>query len=249
MPKPEELAKARLIELEDNWKTTKPQGRDVVVQFNPETLKVTYSNQVAPSEGQGSQDDPQKLQFVGSGTTKLAVQLWFDVSGQAEESQNPQIDVRNLTKNVAYFMTPKKSAENKFMIPALRFEWGSFSFDGVMDSLDETLEYFSADGIPLRASMSFGLTQQKIVAFEGKSGTASPIGNGLPQRGTTPLTPSREGESVQQMVARSPGASDWKAVASANGIENPRFVPTGTFMNLNPPRTSAADVRNGRNRV
>lgn len=245
MPQPEELAKARMIELKDDWSAAKPDGREVVVQFNPETLKVTYSNQVAASEGNGSQDGPAKLQFVGTGTTKLAAQLWFDVSGQAEDAQDPQIDVRNLTKHVAYFMTPKELPHKQYMIPAVRFEWGSFSFDGVMDSLDETLEYFSAQGIPLRASMSFGLTQQKIVEFTGASGSASPVGPALPQPGTAPLTPAREGESVQQMVARGPGGSDWKAVASANGIENPRFVPPGTLVNLNPPRVQAPGARLG----
>ena len=35
-----------------------------------------------------------------------------------------------------------------------RFEWGSFIFQGVVDSMDETLDYFSEEGVPLRATVS-----------------------------------------------------------------------------------------------
>lgn len=232
MPEPAPLDKAKLIELKHDWSAKDPDGIEMVVQFNPETLKVTYSNQVVPPQGKASQDGPAAFQFVGTGTTKLSLQLWFDVSGQDDETENPVIDVRNLTKNVAYFMTPK--AEGKHMvIPAVRFLWGSFSFDGVMDSLDESLEYFSREGIPLRASMSFGLTQQKIEAFTGAEGTAASPGGAAPTPGTQPLTAARQGESVQAMTARGPAGADWKAVATANGIENPRFLQPGTLVNLN----------------
>lgn len=232
MPESMPLAKAKLIELKDDWSGKNPDGLEVVVQFNPESLKVTYSNQVVPPQGKASQDGPAAFQFVGTGTTKLALQLWFDVSGQDEETENPVVDVRNLTKNVAHFMTPKEVG-TQFVIPAVRFLWGSFSFDGVMDSLDESLEYFSREGYPLRASMSFGLTQQKIKAFTGAAGSGTSPGAAGASPGTQPLTAARQGESVQAMVARGPAGADWKAVASANGIENPRFLAPGTLVNLN----------------
>jgi hypothetical protein len=245
MPEPAPLAKAKLIELKNDWSGKDPDGLEMVVQFNPETLKVTYSNQVVPPQGKASQDGPAAFQFVGTGTTKLSLQLWFDVSGQDDETENPVIDVRNLTKNVAYFMTPKEDGKH-LVIPAVRFLWGSFSFDGVMDSLDESLEYFSREGIPLRASMSFGLTQQKIEAFTGAPGTAASPGGAGPTPGTQPLTAARQGESVQSMVARGPAGADWKAVATANGIENPRFLQPGTLVNLNVSATvSVPGVRGG----
>ena len=245
MPEPAPLAKAKLIELKHDWSGKDPDGLEMVVQFNPETLKVTYSNQVVPPQGKASQDGPAAFQFVGTGTTKLSLQLWFDVSGQDDETENPVIDVRNLTKNVAYFMTPKEEGKH-LVIPAVRFLWGSFSFDGVMDSLDESLEYFSREGIPLRASMSFGLTQQKIVAFTGAPGTGASPGGAGPTPGTQPLTAARQGESVQAMVARGPAGADWKAVASVNGIENPRLLQPGTLVNLNVTApTQALGIRGG----
>ena len=49
------------------------------VQFNPETLKVSFSNQIVPPATSGSASDQRgtsTTQFVGKGTTKLSVQLY-----------------------------------------------------------------------------------------------------------------------------------------------------------------------------
>ncbi len=245
MPQAEKLAKAKMQELNDDWSAPAGNDRDVTVQFNPETLKVNYTNQVAEVKGAPDKGDPAPLQFVGAGTTKLTVQLWFDVSGQGDGTDNAVVDVRELTKRVAYFMTPQErtiKGKKHLLVPAVRFVWGSFTFDGVMDSLDETLEYFSSEGVPLRASMSFGLAQQKIKEFSGRAGSSALPG--LPATpGTQPLTAARSGESVQAVVGRAGAGADWKAVASANGIENPRFPGAGSLLNLEVSTATATGIR------
>ena len=93
------MAKAQLIELDDTLKDKKPGGKTVTVQFNPESLKLSFANQIqnnAPSSSAGgggtgagaapagkSADQAhgtEGRQFVGAGTTKLALQLWFDAN-------------------------------------------------------------------------------------------------------------------------------------------------------------------------
>ena len=102
-------------------------------------------------------------------------------TGETEED-----DVRKLTGKVAYFITPKQEGD-KFVPPAVRFIWGSFQFDGIMESLEESLEFFSSDGRPLRASVTINLTQQKITEFVFRP-TAGP--DNSPSPGTRPLTQS-----------------------------------------------------------
>ena len=80
MPKPAQLQKAQLIEMAPDLKNTASGAQPVNVQFNPETLKVTYSNQVTTSENKAAQTGTAALQHVGQGTTKLAVQLSFDIT-------------------------------------------------------------------------------------------------------------------------------------------------------------------------
>src|SRR5436190_21316424 len=108
MPKPAQLQKAQLIEMAPNLQQTASGATPVNVQFNPESLKVTYSNQVATSDTQGAQTGTAALQHVGRGTTKLAVQLWFDVTHPTASDVNATStsDVRELTSKVSYFITP-----------------------------------------------------------------------------------------------------------------------------------------------
>src|SRR5215831_20319089 len=100
-----ELVKAKLIELEQDFKKEKSGGQTVEVQFNPETLKVTYANQLVQPQGGDQAAGNTGRQFVGAGTTKLALTLWFDVTAMTENAVD---DVRRLTQKVIFFMTPTK---------------------------------------------------------------------------------------------------------------------------------------------
>src|SRR5262245_48833072 len=188
MPDATKLAKAQLLELDEQFQNViHDSGEDskaVTVQFNPETLKVSFANQIQTPSGAGDQRGTPARQFVGAGTTKLSLQLWFDVTAPMPEGETAEDDVRKLTQKVAYFITPVQEG-TQFVPPAVRFLWGSFQFDGLMDSLEESLEFFSSDGRPLRASMSLSLSQQKITEF-----TFRPVsGAGGPETpGTRPLT-------------------------------------------------------------
>ena len=150
------LLKARLIELEPDFKTEKSGGQDVTVQFNPDTLKVTFANQLVQPQGGDQAAGSSGRQFVGAGTTKLALTLWFDVTAMVEDAVD---DVRRLTQKVISFMTPAKDSGDpqKLVPPPTRFLWGSFIFDGIVEGLEENLEFFSPDGKPLRASIALTL--------------------------------------------------------------------------------------------
>lgn len=240
-------AKAQLIEMDDKFDQPKSGGKNTTVQFNPETLKVSFANQIVPPNNASSprsgttgaardQNGGASQQFVGAGTTKLSLQLWFDVGAQLPDNPNPVKDVRELTKNVAYFITPQKDGE-QYVPPAVRFHWGSFTFDGIMESVEESLEFFSNDGLPLRASMAINMSQQRIQAFHGEPGrlnipTAAKTPGGAPL-GTGPLTQAPAGASVQSLASNARQGVSWQTIATANGIENPRLLQPGQFIDLN----------------
>jgi len=305
------VVRAELHELKDDLSDVLSGGKRVPVQFNPETLKLSYANQIQAQNNGSSSAPPQRpgrggtnqsqgtpaRQFVGAGTTKLAVQLWFDVSA-ATAAPFMVDDVRRLTAEVLYFMKPKDPGAgardaSQRIPPGVRFSWGSFLFDGIVESLEENVEFFSPEGKALRASITLNLIQQNILvpAFEGtgavtrnKAGAAAP--------GTTPLAPARNGQSLQQMSDSQPGgargalpvsgaagglggglsgglggglsgglggglsgglggglsgglgassgvafnAGGWQRIAVANGIENPRALAPGQFIDLSAQR-------------
>jgi hypothetical protein len=229
VPDQTELARAQLIEFDlgDVKQERDPQplpgGRTVTVQFNPESLKLTSANTVAKTDTAGS----AAMQFVASSSTKLDLELWFDATVDPG-----QTDLSKLTEGVYYFITPQK--QPTFKVPGVRFQWGSFTFDGVVTSLNETLEMFSHDGRPLRSRISLSFASQEIrFRVEGmEEGTS-----GGP--GQTPQTPVKQGDSVQQLASRAgASSSDWRAIAAANGIENPRLPEVGAL--LTPPRAGAS---------
>lgn len=247
MPEQQKIAKAELQELDTAFATQINKDKATKVQFNPDTLKVAYANQIQQPQGGGDQGGAQAQQFVGAGSTKLTVQLWFDVTHELGDLPDV-IDVRRLTERVAYFITPKgepANAPKKWIPPAVRFLWGTFQFDGIMEGLEESLELFSAEGRPLRASMSITLTQQKITAFAfNDQNVAQPAGFKR-TAGTTPQTQATDNSNLQSMSAAQPGGDsgsgssgsdsggrDWQSVAAANGIENPRLLEPGQFIDF-----------------
>lgn len=236
------LAKAELRQLDSTFETEIEPDTWCKVQFNPESLKVSFANQLVQPSGAGDQRGSPARQFVGAGTTKLALTLWFDVGSPQPPDADRVDDVRKLTKKVAYYITPKpvEGKNDKFVPPAVRFAWGSFQFDGLMDSLEETLELFSPEGKPLRASLGLTLSQQKIqFAFRD---TGSPAGApGTPATpGTQPLAQAAAGSTVQGL-ADAAGKGDWQSLAAANGIENPRLLAPGALIDLSaqPPQLGA----------
>jgi hypothetical protein len=82
-----------------------------------------------------------------------------------------------------------------------------------MEQLDESLEFFSPEGKPLRASVSISLAQQKILVFP-------PVSTGQP--GVTPTKTVPNGKSAQQALG-----PNWQDTAQRNNLENPRRPPPG----------------------
>jgi hypothetical protein len=239
-------AKAILYEVDKDGHRKKDVALDLIVQFNPETLRISYANQIAPPRntnptasagtGAGDQSNNASNQYLGGGSTRLSVQVWFDVTGQLPQGQQAETDVRQLTRKVAYFMKPQREpgSDNNApgFPPRVCLEWGTFLFDGVMDSLEETLELFSSSGTPLRASVSFTLMKQEIqiAPQERPQPGGANLGGAA---GTTPLFQAQAGATLQSITASAGVSADWQSVASANGIENPRQLEPGQLINVN----------------
>ncbi len=221
------LAMARLIELADDFAAVKDGGKSVEVQFNPETLKLAFANQVQQPEGGDQAGGTAGQQFVGAGSTTLTVTLWFDVTAM---DTDPVDDVRRKTAEVLYFMTPQPFSgdETKFVPPAVRFQWANLIFDGLVTSMEENLEFFSPEGKPLRANMALGFTQQKILVSDFAGDGRVPQ-----QQGARPLQQAQDGDSLQKMADKKGKGRDWQSIAAANGIEDPLRMPPGKLIDLN----------------
>jgi hypothetical protein len=190
--------------------TAMPSGTPIPVHFNPSSLIYTVENS---TQQQGS--DPKRRQFAGQFTGKLSMDLQFDTTDTG-------VDVRQVTGQVALFMqssaSANKSSNGGANAPApavLSFEWGAYQFQGFMESFKETIDFFSADGIPLRALVSIGLARQDNVFDTGSANTPPPSGS---------LVPTSSSSSAASAAAQGGDPNAGRALASANGLENPRFT-------------------------
>lgn len=235
MPEPQTLLKAQLQPITwDEQQNVSETGDAIAVQFNPESLKVAYSSKSAGGDQRGG----SAVQFVGSGSTKLSLDLWFDVT--APSPDRPVVDgaetddVRRMTQQVVRFIKPEPSdEEDKFVPPGLRFLWGTFLFEGVVDSINEDLMLFSERGKPLRAKIALAMSKQEIQFQFGEQG--SPGLGSTPPEAARPAPPVRQGDSVQQAAAREGRQDDWQGIARQNNIDNPRNLPAGTPLDLSRP--------------
>jgi hypothetical protein len=232
MPDQQKIKKAVLQKIAWNEEgQVSNEGPKFEVQFNPETLNVAFSNQVAG----GDQAGGSAIQFNSKGTTKLTFDLVFDVTDpkiaerfNADNKPTSTKDVRKVTKLVADFMQTERSGSGKdakFTPPGIRFSWGSFRFDGVVNSITEKLEFFSADGIPLRSTLSVSITKQDVdINFNAPDTDAQ----GNANAGTAETTTPKEGKnSMADQMSKNGTPKPWQGDALANGIENPLDLPVG----------------------
>lgn len=124
-------------------------GQKFPVQFNPASLEYSVNN-----EFDSRNSDKAARQFVKKTSAKLALTLVYDTTTTGA-------DVRGLTSQVAKLLEPAKDGSKKFA-PKVQFGWGSFSFKGVIEQYKETIDFFSASGVPLRASLALTLASQEV---------------------------------------------------------------------------------------
>ncbi|MER5528012.1 LysM peptidoglycan-binding domain-containing protein [Streptomyces sp. NPDC002677] len=210
-------------------------GVHLVVDFDPKSLRLTYSpTGVTGADAATKSGALSKFasQQTGQSTT-LSIELLFDTT-----AENTTVQAK--TEKIVRFTEPDTSNPSAPARRGMRFAWGSFLFDGVVQSLGQTIDFFSDTGIPLRATVEMTLTGVQPpdqsaapppaappVSFG--AGTGAVTGPAAPV-GTTPLTLSQSGDTVQSIAARSGAGVSWKTIAAANGIDNPRLLPPGTVL-------------------
>jgi hypothetical protein len=225
-----------------------PGAEPIPVHFDPQTLKISYTNNTSTSPQSKKESPPQK---VSEPSSKLSFELLFDTSEAGT-------DVRIITSVLAAIVapgntgsgaapadsggTPAAGAPAGVDVPSgIQFRWGTFLFGGTLDSMEETLDYFAEDGTALRSTVSLVITSHDytVNSGSGQNGGAGPgsgggAGLGLSAgfAGTTPMASVQVGASLQGMAASAGVSADWKSIASANGIDNPLRLQAGASINL-----------------
>jgi len=237
------LAKARLIPLTEDGAESDV-SQHITVQFNPASLKVTLSNTLKADSRGG--DSETAAQYVDKSSSSLAVDLMFDTS-VSSDGVDANSDVRLQTQKIAAaFMKPVEGNDDKLRAPSrCRFQWGAFKFVGMMSSYGETLDFFSPEGIPLRAKLGLALKEDRY-QFERDDSVKAKRGE-LPRFGKSPnnSTQKESGENQtlnETLKNEKKDEAGFRSTALLNGIENVRQLG-GQVLQVAKKDPAIADAR------
>jgi len=198
--------------------------------FNPAEFTIEKGNQFAEVNVPGLPSSI--LQFVKGNSRTISMELFFDTY---ENKDNR--DVRQYTDKItgwdAGSIYSQLSPEKKGLMdidselhapPICIFEWGTFTFQCVIERVSKKFTMFLADGTPVRATLSVTLKEYEEVDIQIRNIDTH----------SADLTKRWEvvqGDSLWSIAAKEYGdPADWRLVAEANEIDNPRLLNPGTAL-------------------
>ena len=186
-------------------------GATLTVDFNPAQLKLTVTNTMQDEQPDGKKSakkkdsNPPPRQNVRKSATKLDTELVFD-------STDTGSDVRIKSNQLKMMGRPKSPKDPA--LPQVTLEWGLFSFTGVIESITETLDFWSGEGVPLRSTMQIVMQSLDL-----------DVRNSPPPQQANATAKDGRGTTGVATEAGDPRAG--RALAAANGLESMRLPDGG----------------------
>ena len=183
------LTRAKLTPYASDGKTLNADDT-IKLDFNPETLTLkvsTAQQQDKPRRGR------QQVQNTGAASATLSFDAIFDTTRpksldlvqEGDLNDDTALDVRKRTGPIATWLgatdPPKGSSGSGNGKPSkaprrVQFQWGTVVFDGVITSHQETFDFFSPSGVPLRSKVQLTMTEQNFtyaISADHLAGTAA----------------------------------------------------------------------------
>ena len=190
------------------------------VIFNPAEYSIEKGNQFASAALPGLSNPI--LSFVNGNADTLTMDLFFDTFTNKGGS-----DVRAETSRIARLLEIDPTLHAP---PPVRFVWGPLSFRAVIERLGQRFTMFREDGVPVRATLNVTFKEYRTIEEQ--------LGDNPNQSSDwTKRLVIAEGDRLDLIAAIEYGDSaDWRTIAVANNIENPRFLQPGREIRLPPLR-------------
>jgi len=208
--------------------TTEDGSTQIKALYNPEKYSVTKAVQYAEI-GIPGLDEPV-LQFIRGQNEKLTLDLFFDTTEQGMVTNVK--DVRTLTRDV-YNLLHVNS--NTHAPPRFTIEWGtgqSLFGQGntsslcVLESMNEEFTLFAPTGEPLRAKLTLTIRLAPSVEVQFQQNPPH-----SPDRTTSVMVV--QGQRISDIAYQKYGdPTEWRPIADANPIANPRFLDPGTTLTV-----------------
>jgi nucleoid-associated protein YgaU len=193
-------------------------------EFNPAQLSLTQRAQWKATPAMAVRDG-SKPEFMGAEPREMTLEVFLDSSTKPGGN--------TVLKKVESLLgccevTAKSIAADQPSPPWVVFEWGSFStarFTAYVASVEASYTLFGTTGVPIRATC-----QVRLVEIPGKTKGQNPTSGALTAQRVHRVV---AGDSLPSLAWREYGsAGAWRAIAEANGIDDPSRLASGTELVL-----------------
>jgi hypothetical protein len=186
------------------------------VLFNPKEYSIEKSVQWEPHKSPGL-DTPEQ-EFTSGNPAVLSVELFFD-------TYEAKTDVHEHTDKV---MKLALVDADKHRPPLVLFSWGSTTFKGFVESLTLRYTMFHSDGKPCRATANLSVKEYKTAAEQLQANPRNSPDH-------TKRRTLKQGETLALIAHEEyDDPAEWRRIADANGINDPKDVKPGTVLTLPP---------------
>jgi LysM repeat protein len=208
-------------------------GKKFAVMYNPNTFSQNYRSVWIDETPQGGTADTQAYRRLKSDS--VSFDFLFDGTGVSGVG-NTSIDLNKKVKDVGYvqeqinsFLAITQGLNGSTHEPNfLQLSWGTFIFNGVMQSATVTYKLFHSSGAPLRANIN--ATFKQSVSRTEQAAEAR-----LTSPDLTHFKIVNEGETLPLISQKIYGDSKYYLeIARVNNINNFRKLKTGQRLVLPP---------------
>ena len=207
------------------------------VQFNPTELVFNRAVQTAEIGIPGL--DSPLLQFVRGQSETLTIDLFFDTT-----EQGMGVGATSVTTQSDRIYELTKIEPDAHAPPVVAFMWNQkfpgsdvsdnignqrrTDFQGIVESVRQRFTLFSPDGVPLRAVLTVTFKEYKTLDQQLRQ-----LNLNSPDKTQSHVL--QRGDTLQRIAATHyERASEWRQIASANGIDDPRRLVVGSFLRVPP---------------
>jgi hypothetical protein len=193
--------------------------------FNPKEFSVEKSNHYAEVSIPGLPSSV--FQFVRGNARTITMDLFFDTYEKETDVRTFTDQITGWDAGITYSQLPGGPKglmdidSDLHAPPVCLFVWGSFAFQCIIERVSKRFTMFLPEGIPVRATLNLTLKEYREVDIQVKEIATK----------SADLTKRRvikEGDSIWSIAASEYGnPEDWRLIAEANGIDNPRLLQPG----------------------
>jgi len=208
-------------------------GKEITVLYNPE--KYTQHRVLNVEKVKTFNGEAEEIQISSVNSENLSFSLFFDTMSAGAEIGGSMIDkakfaaasllpsaekedVRKYTSQITSLMDFDGSIHS---VPSISLSWASLYFEGYLTSCTQNFTKFNEEGKPVRAILDCQFeTREDLQKKAKKNPNESPD--------TTKYHMVTQGDSLWALAVKEYGQPEqWRAIAAANGLLNPRRLRTG----------------------